>query len=252
MWRMLVIVHRYLGVAVGALMVMWFVSGIVMMYVGFPHVTETDRLRTLEPISWSTCCRADVGSIAGDDQVLAASVENLAGSPALTFAPARQARHHDRSRAATRSLRIDAAQAQSIANDAAPRVAGGPATPAFTGQVQTDQWTVGRLVRDRPLLPLRARRSRAHHPLCLRDDRPGGALDHRDAALLELARRHSALALLCRFAQRRRAVERDRHLDLDRRHVPDGRSASTSASASSGCSRRESFRPIAAGSTGTT
>jgi hypothetical protein len=33
-WQTLVVLHRYLGVAVGLLMVMWFVSGIVMMYVG--------------------------------------------------------------------------------------------------------------------------------------------------------------------------------------------------------------------------
>jgi|HubBroStandDraft_1064217.scaffolds.fasta_scaffold461781_2 hypothetical protein len=67
MWRALVIIHRYLGVAAGALMVMWFLSGIVMMYVGFPRVTETERIRTLEPITWSMCCRSDVGSIADDD-----------------------------------------------------------------------------------------------------------------------------------------------------------------------------------------
>jgi hypothetical protein len=53
MWRALVIIHRYLGVAAGALMVMWFLSGIVMMYVGFPRVTETERIQTLEPIRLS-------------------------------------------------------------------------------------------------------------------------------------------------------------------------------------------------------
>ena len=150
MWRTLLIIHRYLGVAVGALMVMWFVSGIVMMYVGFPRVTEAERVRTLPPIAWSTCCRAEVASIGGDDQVLAASVENLAGAPALTLRrPGRPDTTLDLARGAV--VRIDEAQAQAIARDAAPRVTGRPASPTFTGQVQTDQWTVGRLVRDRPL-----------------------------------------------------------------------------------------------------
>jgi hypothetical protein len=36
LWRALVIAHRYLGIAVGVLMLMWFASGMVMMYVGFP------------------------------------------------------------------------------------------------------------------------------------------------------------------------------------------------------------------------
>ena len=32
-WRTLVTLHRYLGIAVGILMLLWFASGIVMMYV---------------------------------------------------------------------------------------------------------------------------------------------------------------------------------------------------------------------------
>jgi hypothetical protein len=129
---------------------MWFLSGIVMMYVGFPRVTETERLRALEPIAWSTCCRSDVGAIAGDDQILAASVENLGGSPALTLRrPGKPDTTLDLARQTI--IRVNAAQAQSIALDAASRITGRSATPEFTGQVQTDQWTVGRLNRDRPL-----------------------------------------------------------------------------------------------------
>jgi hypothetical protein len=33
LWRTLVILHRYLGIAVGVVMLIWFASGIVMMYV---------------------------------------------------------------------------------------------------------------------------------------------------------------------------------------------------------------------------
>src|SRR5438067_1962984 len=44
LWRALVILHRYLGIAVGLLMAVWFVSGIVMMYVGFPRLTEAERV----------------------------------------------------------------------------------------------------------------------------------------------------------------------------------------------------------------
>jgi hypothetical protein len=43
-WQSMVVLHRYLGVAVGLLMVMWFVSGIVMMYVGLPDVIEDEGL----------------------------------------------------------------------------------------------------------------------------------------------------------------------------------------------------------------
>jgi hypothetical protein len=36
-WSLLLTLHRYLGIAVGLVMLMWFASGIVMMYVAFPE-----------------------------------------------------------------------------------------------------------------------------------------------------------------------------------------------------------------------
>ena len=60
-WRALVITHRYLGVVVGLLMVMWFVSGIVMMYVPFPRISEAERLGVQSPIQWQACCRFGEG-----------------------------------------------------------------------------------------------------------------------------------------------------------------------------------------------
>jgi hypothetical protein len=56
LWRATVITHRYLGVAVGLLMFVWFFSGIVMMYVNFPSLDRDERIRSLSPIDWRTCC----------------------------------------------------------------------------------------------------------------------------------------------------------------------------------------------------
>lgn len=42
--RALIFVHRWLGVALAVIFLMWFVSGIVMMYWTFPAVTASDRL----------------------------------------------------------------------------------------------------------------------------------------------------------------------------------------------------------------
>ena len=41
MARLILLLHRYLGIAVGALMVMWCLSGIVMMYVSYPALRES-------------------------------------------------------------------------------------------------------------------------------------------------------------------------------------------------------------------
>src|SRR4029079_5762771 len=43
--RTLIFVHRWLGVALCSLFLLWFPSGIAMMYWDFPAVTAEDRLQ---------------------------------------------------------------------------------------------------------------------------------------------------------------------------------------------------------------
>jgi hypothetical protein len=150
LWRLLVITHRYLGVTVGLLMLMWFLSGIVMMYVGFPRVTEEARTRTLTPIAWQACCRFEEQLAADDETIVRAQVENLAGVPVLRLQRiGRRDNAIDLAHGAI--MRIDAEQAQAIVLDAAPRIIGQPARVVATEYADSDQWTVGRLFRDRPL-----------------------------------------------------------------------------------------------------
>jgi len=146
----MVVLHRYLGVAVGFLMVMWFVSGIVMMYVGFPRVTEEDRARTLEPIAWQDCCRFPQRLAPDDAALFGTQVENVAGVPVMRLRPAgRPGFVLDLERGAV--IRIDAEAAREIALDAAPRVIGRPAMLIGAEEIESDQWTLGRLRRERPL-----------------------------------------------------------------------------------------------------
>ena len=50
--RWLYIIHRWIGIATCLLFAMWFVSGIVMMYVAFPQLTNRERWAALPPIAW--------------------------------------------------------------------------------------------------------------------------------------------------------------------------------------------------------
>ena len=50
MKRWLFLVHRWLGVVLCAFMAMWFFSGVVMMYVGYPKLTDGERLAALPPL----------------------------------------------------------------------------------------------------------------------------------------------------------------------------------------------------------
>lgn len=51
--RWLYVVHRWIGIATCLLFAMWFISGLVMMYVAFPRLTDAERLSALPAITWS-------------------------------------------------------------------------------------------------------------------------------------------------------------------------------------------------------
>lgn len=51
--RWLYIGHRWIGIVTCLLFVMWFVSGVVMMYVAFPRLTERERVAALPTLDWS-------------------------------------------------------------------------------------------------------------------------------------------------------------------------------------------------------
>jgi hypothetical protein len=50
------LIHRWVGVAIALLMLMWTLSGIVMMYVSFPQTTQEERLAGLRPLDLAGCC----------------------------------------------------------------------------------------------------------------------------------------------------------------------------------------------------
>jgi uncharacterized iron-regulated membrane protein len=54
--RLLYLLHRWMGVAACVLMALWFVSGIVMLFVGYPKLTPWERLGALPPLQAENCC----------------------------------------------------------------------------------------------------------------------------------------------------------------------------------------------------
>ena len=54
-WRKaLIYSHRWLGIALTAVFVIWFVSGVIFMYVGMPTLPAEERLLRMEPLDVST------------------------------------------------------------------------------------------------------------------------------------------------------------------------------------------------------
>ncbi len=143
----LLILHRYLGVAVGLLMLVWCLSGVVMMFVRYPELPEARRVRGLEPIRWSACCMFRA-SVSGTTPIRSATVEALAGSPVVRMRTADG-----------NALTLDLADGRPIegvgpaeATEVAQAFAGPRGRPAPPRTVDLDQWTVsGEFRPDRPL-----------------------------------------------------------------------------------------------------
>ena len=50
----LIYIHRWVGIVLGLVFVVWFVSGVAMMYVGMPRLSVSERLGHMKPLDLST------------------------------------------------------------------------------------------------------------------------------------------------------------------------------------------------------
>ncbi len=79
--RWLYLSHRWFGIALCLLFVAWFVSGIVMMYVGFPQLDRDERLTGLPALDFSSARLSPVEAVArlrdADFSVVGAPERNL-------------------------------------------------------------------------------------------------------------------------------------------------------------------------------
>lgn len=141
--RLLYAIHRWGGVALCVVLLMWFVTGIIMMYVGFPKLTQAERLSHLGDLTTVNCC-APLGDAMGHQHKMVDghmqmpdSVQALvvAGRPIFRFAG-----HMSVSRADARTGEplpdVDATEALRIAARYIPG-----STGRHEGLIQEDVWT---------------------------------------------------------------------------------------------------------------
>ncbi len=83
MVRLLFLAHRYLGIAVGLMMAMWCVSGIIMMYMPYPEMDRNAQLSGLADLDFSQCCTLPDPAELEGWSLDHARIEMLAGRPVL-------------------------------------------------------------------------------------------------------------------------------------------------------------------------
>lgn len=118
MKRWLFLIHRWLGIALCTVMALWFLSGMVMLYVGYPKLTPEERHQGLAPLQADGCCvpLAVALRAAGlEDAAPAAATAGPANSPATVAAaiavtgasaPASAAPRHGHPRPSTWAWRL--------------------------------------------------------------------------------------------------------------------------------------------------
>ncbi len=154
--RQLYLYHRWAGVALCLFFAMWFFSGVVMMYIGFPKLTETERINALPALPTShqlTPLSHHLSDMPQTDTLQRLSLSTLAGRPVYKLYSAE-------------GWRVIYADTGEVAGEISPDLAyqsakrflanTGSIKPEQTlknlGMVETDQWSVsGSLNTHRPL-----------------------------------------------------------------------------------------------------
>src|SRR5262245_9324030 len=148
--RALIVVHRWLGVALCLPVLTWFASGIVMMYWGFPAVTAADRLERSPALDAATIrlSPADAAAVTNVDRPTQIRVNTFDSRPVYRI----------RAGAAEAVVYADTGEPlREVPRAAVDRIAsawtGQPVSAARVSAIdEVDQWTIQSRVRDvRPL-----------------------------------------------------------------------------------------------------
>ncbi|MDU9412650.1 PepSY domain-containing protein [Pseudomonas sp. zfem005] len=83
MKRHLYLWHRWLGIGLCLFMALWFVSGVVMLFVGYPKLTQAERLAPLPPLATGCCVEPAVALAASGRSEAPSSLRlvSIAGEP---------------------------------------------------------------------------------------------------------------------------------------------------------------------------
>ena len=157
--RALIFAHRWLGVALALLFMLWFVSGIVMMYWSFPEITAEQRLAralTLTPEQIAVSPEQAYEALQRDEPPTQVRLTSIDGRPVYQFGGG--GRGGGRGGGSALMVFADDGTVRGAADDAmvdraAARWANQPIAEAKKESVEAvDQWTVAGALRTmRPL-----------------------------------------------------------------------------------------------------
>jgi uncharacterized iron-regulated membrane protein len=140
--RLVYLLHRWSSVGACLLMVLWLVSGVVMLFVGYPQLLPQERLQRLPALAQAACCTVP----AQQALALSPAPERVQQLVLTTVAHRLVYRVHDEAGrlwtvdalTGQTSAPVDGAQALASARALVPR-----AQARLEGQTQDDRWSHG-------------------------------------------------------------------------------------------------------------
>lgn len=154
MKRYLYLAHRWLGIGLGLFVLLWIVSGVVMLFVGYPKLTPEEHLSRLQPLS-ADCCIAPGAALAASADPrtpLSLHLTGAGGSPRYLLDYGDGPLLAVDARRGKRIEHIGAAEALASARQFADG-----AEVRLLDQVEEDAWTRNHaLARERPLYRVQA------------------------------------------------------------------------------------------------
>lgn len=149
MKRYLYLWHRWLGIALCLFMALWFVSGVVMLYVGYPKLTPREHLAPLPELTAAGCCIDPAQALAASGMSEAPTslrLTSVAGEPRYLLAYPGQPEVAVNALSGARISAVD----REAALTSAQAFAGGVAA-RYRGLVDEDMWSHSRaLSAERP------------------------------------------------------------------------------------------------------
>jgi len=85
--RALLVLHRWMGIVIGAVMTLWCLTGFVMLYVDYPRLLPAEQLRGLSPLHFPSGGGLSRINLPPDTGLASARVEMVAGKPVLRVVP---------------------------------------------------------------------------------------------------------------------------------------------------------------------
>ncbi|MCQ4326008.1 sodium:proline symporter [Stutzerimonas stutzeri] len=154
MKRYLYLMHRWLGIALGLFVLAWVVSGVVMLFVGYPKLTPAEHLARLAPLD-AGCCIAPAAALAasGDPRTpLSLRLTGAGGAPRYLLDYGDGPLRAVDARSGRRIERIGPVEALASARQFARG-----ADVRLLDRVEEDAWTRNHaLARERPLYRVQA------------------------------------------------------------------------------------------------